>query len=428
MDINDIRKRRALINRQISKGFNDNFSQENISKAYDDEFNKAHKVGDIHPNGKWVWTEIKPGKFDWRVIKKTKGSTSGSKVSPTVAAKVKVGNTAVNGVKSQAKTNIQNQGYGFILDESGNKIPLTLEVAEAVYKRWSNSVPVNTGKGKFPWRPSAVPSPKMKNDGLDFRTADGCKADIADRAAAAKKLVDKIKADQAAKTPTQKSIDKQLVDAGYFMFCKFTNGDFMYLLSDPKKAGYKKDIAPAVTLLKKGGFRVGIYEQADGQNITNHYKKKITEFSYGPRVDCKDVPALAKSLTEVYHNFCCLQGRSWKARVENDGHFHITYNYPGSDGEQRDVGYAVVIPVDYGESKPGDIMVHIEVGPKQITHLTDNVHEAEHTINIAKDKSASYSIKKAELQKIKAQLQAAQDKLTKEEQTINAWVDKVNNM
>lgn len=44
MDINDIRKRRALINHQISKGFNDNFSQENISKAYDDEFNKAHNM------------------------------------------------------------------------------------------------------------------------------------------------------------------------------------------------------------------------------------------------------------------------------------------------------------------------------------------------------------------------------------------------
>ena len=100
MDINDIRKRRALINRQISKGFNDNFSQENISKAYDDVFNKAHKVGDIHPNGKWVWTEIHPGKFDWRVIggrrnkksasaggsssdSKAKTQSSGSKPSPT---------------------------------------------------------------------------------------------------------------------------------------------------------------------------------------------------------------------------------------------------------------------------------------------------------------------------------------------------------
>lgn len=30
---------------------------------------KQHKVGDIHENGKWMWTEYKPGKFDWRVIK-----------------------------------------------------------------------------------------------------------------------------------------------------------------------------------------------------------------------------------------------------------------------------------------------------------------------------------------------------------------------
>lgn len=26
------------------------------------------KIGDIHPNGKWVWVEYKPGKFDWRTI------------------------------------------------------------------------------------------------------------------------------------------------------------------------------------------------------------------------------------------------------------------------------------------------------------------------------------------------------------------------
>lgn len=33
---------------------------------------RGHKVerniGDIHPNGKWVWVEYKPGKFDWRTI------------------------------------------------------------------------------------------------------------------------------------------------------------------------------------------------------------------------------------------------------------------------------------------------------------------------------------------------------------------------
>lgn len=26
------------------------------------------EVGDIHPNGKWIWREYQPGKFDWRTI------------------------------------------------------------------------------------------------------------------------------------------------------------------------------------------------------------------------------------------------------------------------------------------------------------------------------------------------------------------------
>lgn len=33
------------------------------------------KVGDMHPNGKWVWTEYKPGKFDWRPAKNSSGGT-----------------------------------------------------------------------------------------------------------------------------------------------------------------------------------------------------------------------------------------------------------------------------------------------------------------------------------------------------------------
>lgn len=40
----------------------------------------SRKVGDAHPNGKWIWTEYKPGKFDWRPIKNSKqsdGSSSG---------------------------------------------------------------------------------------------------------------------------------------------------------------------------------------------------------------------------------------------------------------------------------------------------------------------------------------------------------------
>lgn len=53
--------------------------QENIAKAFDLGFDvdnniegieKAkHNVGDIHPNGRWVWTEWAPGKFDWKSLK-----------------------------------------------------------------------------------------------------------------------------------------------------------------------------------------------------------------------------------------------------------------------------------------------------------------------------------------------------------------------
>lgn len=46
-----------------------------------DEIKKARQVGDTHPSKPWVWTEYKPGKFDWRPIKNKKqasGSSSGS--------------------------------------------------------------------------------------------------------------------------------------------------------------------------------------------------------------------------------------------------------------------------------------------------------------------------------------------------------------
>ena len=183
MDINDIRKRRALINRQISKGFNDNFSQENISKAYDNEFNKAHKVGDIHPNGKWVWTEIKPGKFDWRVIKKSKGST-----------------------------------------------------------------------------------------------------------------------DQAAKTPTQKSIDKQLVDAGFSATGQNSKGGTIYRITDntnlPNEFG--QGWLPEVTIYNNGSIDVDIYESNSISKL--NYIDKVASFGYG-RLTFKsnnpNVIDLAKKLTSL---------------------------------------------------------------------------------------------------------------------------------
>lgn len=55
---------------------------ENIEKSLQigytesDDFEKAHSVGDVHPNGKWVWTKLPSGKYDWRVIKKTSQGTN----------------------------------------------------------------------------------------------------------------------------------------------------------------------------------------------------------------------------------------------------------------------------------------------------------------------------------------------------------------
>lgn len=43
-----------------------------------DEIKKAHQVGDQHPSKPWVWTEYKPGKFDWRPIKGKKATTASS--------------------------------------------------------------------------------------------------------------------------------------------------------------------------------------------------------------------------------------------------------------------------------------------------------------------------------------------------------------
>lgn len=41
-----------------------------------------HNVGDIHPNGKWMWVEYKPGQFAWRTIKKPKGGAKPATKKP----------------------------------------------------------------------------------------------------------------------------------------------------------------------------------------------------------------------------------------------------------------------------------------------------------------------------------------------------------
>ena len=61
----EIKQHNALVRDQIYKGV---FGGEELLE-------KAHNEGDVHPNGKWVWTKLPNGKYDWRVIKKKKQIT-----------------------------------------------------------------------------------------------------------------------------------------------------------------------------------------------------------------------------------------------------------------------------------------------------------------------------------------------------------------
>lgn len=75
----ELNQHRAAVEEQIQKGFEIGFTG--------NELEKAHKVGDIHPNGKWVWTQLPSGRYDWRVIKKTAGNVATSAPQATANGK-----------------------------------------------------------------------------------------------------------------------------------------------------------------------------------------------------------------------------------------------------------------------------------------------------------------------------------------------------
>lgn len=59
--LENLQNRRNALGEHIVKGF--------AADNDFDELTKARAVGDVHKNGKWVWTEYAPGKFDWRGLK-----------------------------------------------------------------------------------------------------------------------------------------------------------------------------------------------------------------------------------------------------------------------------------------------------------------------------------------------------------------------
>ena len=78
-----------------------NFVIKQIQKSFENDIEKAkHNVGDIHPNGKRVWTQLSNGKFDWRTRKKTdtaKDSVGAeTKSNSTTAKPQSAGSTSKN--------------------------------------------------------------------------------------------------------------------------------------------------------------------------------------------------------------------------------------------------------------------------------------------------------------------------------------------
>lgn len=62
------------------------------------------KVGDIHKNGKWVWTEYQPGKFDWRTISTMKQKTGAKPKVETEGKKAEKKQTATKSNKAEKST------------------------------------------------------------------------------------------------------------------------------------------------------------------------------------------------------------------------------------------------------------------------------------------------------------------------------------
>jgi hypothetical protein len=89
-----------------------------IKSDVDLDIEKAHQVGEIHSNGKWVWTEYSPGKFDWRTIVKASSAKQNNPWNEiSQVSKFKTVNDCVNYLK-QNKIIYNAQLDGMDLDSA----------------------------------------------------------------------------------------------------------------------------------------------------------------------------------------------------------------------------------------------------------------------------------------------------------------------
>ena len=110
----DIQKHRQAVRENIEKSLQIGFTES-------EDFEKAHQVGDIHPNGKWVWTQLPSGKFDWRVIKKQSQSTVPSQQNVNKQQKTEDGLTKEELEELRALESAARKGYK-LLQRDANRL------------------------------------------------------------------------------------------------------------------------------------------------------------------------------------------------------------------------------------------------------------------------------------------------------------------
>lgn len=115
------------------------------------------KVGDIHKNGKWMWTEYQPGKFDWRTIPTMKQKTG---AKPKVETEGKKAEKKQNATKSNkaSKGNAKQTKKGETKKNSP-EAPKVLTIDEFV------ALPIKTAKTNKKPSPAQAEALKLINKG-----------------------------------------------------------------------------------------------------------------------------------------------------------------------------------------------------------------------------------------------------------------------
>lgn len=121
------------------------------------------KVGDIHKNGKWVWTEYQPGKFDWRTIPSMKQKTGAKPKVETEGKKAEKKQTATKSNKAEKSTAKQTKKGE--TKKNSPEAPKVLTIDEFV------ALPVKTAKTNKKPSPTQAEALKLINKGYRI-TAD----------------------------------------------------------------------------------------------------------------------------------------------------------------------------------------------------------------------------------------------------------------